>query len=271
MLLLGLILGIAYAVGGFAKPVDAIYYWDAGTSTSLYPVDWAEFHQGHLFYPPPVAQLSTLLQPLGWHLFVITLMVATFGAFWFCARNWSLPLVCLGIPYYLGFGPEAPATLLGYALLGNVQWILAALSVLALRHPIAYAGLALTKVTTAVGWLWPLARGDWRGAAIGAGATLAVAAISFVAAPGLWLDFIGFVGRNMTMTNPPLPTFPVPFGVRIVIAIGLVLWSARRGHRWCVPIAAGLALPVIWGIGFLPFVVAATRLVERPKLSSLGI
>jgi hypothetical protein len=271
MLLIGVIVGIAYAAGGVAKPVDATYYWDAGTSTALYPVDWSQFHEGHLFYPPPVAQLSTVLQPLGWPVFVTVLMVAIFGAFWFCARGWSLPLVCIGIPYYLGIGPEALSTLLGYALVGNVQWILAALSVVAVRHPTVYPALALTKVTTAIGWLWPLARGEWRAAAIGAFATIGVASISFIAAPELWFDFVAFAGRNITMANPPLPTFPIPYGVRIVIAIGLVLWSARRGHRWCVPIAAGLALPVIWGIGFLPFVVAATRLVERPKLSSLGI
>lgn len=270
MLLIGVVVGLAYAVGSLATPIDAIYYWQAGTSAQLYPADWSAFHVGHIFYPPPLAQISALLQPIGWPIFVTLLMTATFGAFWFCARQWSLPLVCLGIPYYLDVGPEAPATFLAYALLGNIQWILAALTVVALRHPAVYPVLFLTKVTSGIGWLWHLARREWSPAFVGATATLGVAAISFVAAPTLWSDFIGFVGRNATMANPPLPTFPVPFSVRFPMAVALILWGATRNHRWTVPIAAGLALPVIWGIGFLPFFVAATRLVDRQRLPSVG-
>jgi hypothetical protein len=268
MLLIGIVVGIAYAVGGLVAPIDAVYYWQAGASAHLYPSDWSAFHVGHLFYPPPLAQVSTLLQPIGWPMFVVVLMTATFGAFWFCARNWSLPLVFLGIPYYLDVGPEAPATFLAYALLGNIQWILAALTVAAFRHPAVYPVLFLTKVTSGIGWLWLVVRGEWVPALIGAAATIGVVAISFVMAPTLWIDFIGFVGRNASMVNPPLPTFPVPFGIRFPIAVVLVLWGATRKHRWTVPVAAGLALPVVWGIGFLPFFVAATRLVDRQKVAS---
>jgi hypothetical protein len=265
MLLTGLLVGIADAIGAFAKPVDAVVYWQAGTSSELYPTQWGDFHEGHLMYPPPVAQLSTLLQPIGWQLFVIILMVATFAAFWFCARKWSLPLVVIGIPYFLGIGPEAPATFLAYALLGNIQWILAALTVVALDHPAAYPALVLTKGTSGIGWLWHLVRGEWLAALVGAAATVGVLAISFVAAPSIWIDFLNFVSRNAALANPPMPTFPVPFGIRFAIAIVLLFWGAARNHRWTVPIAAGLALPVVWGLGFLPFFVAATRLVRRPQ------
>ena len=106
MLLLGILVGIAQASGRFAAPVDALAYWQAGTSTNLYPESWSEVGTGYLFYPPPVAQISALLQPIGWPAFILLLTASTFAAFWYCARNWSLPLVLLGIPYFLGIGPE---------------------------------------------------------------------------------------------------------------------------------------------------------------------
>ena len=53
MLLLGILVGIAQASGRFAAPVDALAYWQAGTSTNLYPESWSEVGTGYLFYPPP--------------------------------------------------------------------------------------------------------------------------------------------------------------------------------------------------------------------------
>jgi hypothetical protein len=265
-LLIGLVLGVAYAVGGIAKPVDAVVYWQAGTSATLYPESWSECCEGHLFYPPPIAQLSTLLQPLGWQIFVIVLTVAIFASVWFCARGWSLPLLLVGVPYYLGIGPEAAATLLAYALLGNIQWILAALTVVALDRPAAYSLLAVSKVTSGIGWLWLVFRREWSSAAVGAAATVLLIAVSFVFAPTLWFDFVGFVVRNASMSGSPIPMFPVPFPIRLAGAVALIAWGARRNHRWVVPIATGFALPALWGLGFLPFVVAATRLIgpQRP-------
>lgn len=262
-LLVGLIVGVAFAVGGFAKPVDAVVYWQAGTSSALYPASWSECCEGHLFYPPPIAQLSTLLQPLGWQLFVILLTVAIFASVWYCARAWSLPLLAAGIPFYLGIGPELPSIFLSYALLGNIQWILAALTIVAFERPAAYSLLAVTKMTTGIGWLWPVFRREWRSAAIGAAATMVVVGVSFVLAPTLWFDFVGFVLRNASMADPPVPLFPVPFPVRLASAVALIAWGAPRNHRWVVPIAAGLAVPALWGMSFLPFLVAATRLVDR--------
>lgn len=276
MLLIGFLVGVVHALGGVITPIDAVFYWRAGTSTELYPADWSAFHVGHLFYPPPLTQLSTLLQPIGWPVFVTALTTATFGAFWFCARKWSLPLVCIGIPHFLDIGPEAPATFLSYALLGNIQWILAALTVVAMRQPGLYPLLILTKVTSGIGLLWPLFKRDRSAICVGVLATICVTLVSFVAAPGLWLDFLGFVGRNALMADPPLPIFPIPFGMRLAGAVVLIAWGSRSNHPWTVPIAAGMSLPVVWGLGFLPFFVAATRLVdiehirERWVASDLG-
>jgi hypothetical protein len=268
-LLVGLLVGIAFAVGGFAKPVDAVVYWQAGTSSALYPQSWSECCEGHLFYPPPIAQLSMLLQPLGWQIFVVLLTVAIFASVWYCARGWSLPVLAAGIPYYLGIGPELPSIFLSYALLGNIQWILAALTVVAFRQPAAYALLAVSKMTSGIGWLWLVFRREWRSAGVAAGATIIIVGVSFIFAPTLWLEFFGFMARNASMADPPLPMFPVPFPIRFFIAVALIAWGAPRNHRWVVPIASGFALPALWGLGFLPFLVAATRLVDhRPGSTS---
>jgi hypothetical protein len=226
MLLTGLIVGVAIAATGAFNPVDATNYWQAGASTRLYPASWSEYAPGYLFYPPFVAQLSTLLQPIGWQAFVVILTVATFGAMWYCARQWSFPLLLLGVPHYLNVGPPELAVFLDYALLDNLQWILAALCIVAIRRP-------------------------------GAAVAMALFSVSFVAAPHMWFDFAGFVAANYTMANPPMTAFFVPVGIRIPMSFLLVVWGARTDRPWTVPVAIGWALPALYGLGFLPFWVAA--------------
>lgn len=263
MLLLGLGLGVAIAMGGFANPVDATNYWVAGTSTNLYPAEWSALAVGYLPYPPPIAQLSRLIQPIGWQIFIVVWMVIVFASFWYCARRLSLPLVALGIPYFMGIGPEAPATFLSYALLGNIQWTLAAATLIALRRPTVWAFLLTVKVSTAIGWWWHVFRGEWRAAAFGALASVAVIAVSVAFDPGLWVQFINFATRNGSFANPPMPLFPVPFWIRIVTGFALLFWGARTGRAWTVPVACGWALLALYGLGFLPFWVAGLRLMDR--------
>ena len=265
MLLLGVLCGLAQAMGVLAIPVDAVSYWNAGQSKDLYPELWSEVSHGILFYPPPTAQVLTLLQPIGWPAFVTILTTGIFAAMWYCARQWSWPLLALGVPYLLwGVGPQVAATFLGYALMGNLQWILAALTLVALRHPAVWSIELVTKVTSAIGWWWHVLRGEWRAAAIGAAASVAIVAVSFALSPGLWFEFIEFARRNGTMANPPLEAFFVPFGLRLATAVPLLVWGARTNRPWTVPVACGWSLPALFGLGFLPFWVAASRLVERP-------
>lgn len=259
MLLLGLVVGIGHALGVLFTPVDAVIYWDAGTAVDLYPESWSE--PGALVYPPPLAQLSAVLQPVGWPAFIVILMVATFASFWYCAREWSLPLVALGIPYFLFPNPitEVGGMFLSYAFLGNIQWILAALVLLALTCPGLYAVIVVTKPTVAVTWWWHVLRGEWRLAAVGAAVTVAVVAVSVLAGPHLWVEFVGFLGRNASMSESPVPQFPVPLWVRLPMAAALIVWGARTDRQWTVPVAAGWALPALYGLSFLPFWVAAAR------------
>ena len=260
MLLLGVLCGLGQAAGILPSPVDASAYWLAGTSTNLYPTAWAEVAPGYLFYPPPVAQISTLLQPIGWGAFISILTTAIFASIWYCAGRWSLPLLAIGLPYLVwGVGPTEARTFIGYALLGNLQWILAALAVVAIRHPALWAIQLVTKVTTAVGWWWHVFRGEWRAAAIGAAASVGVVAVSVVLAPQMWFDFMAFALRNGSMADPPIAMFPVPLGVRLATAVPLLAWGARTNRAWTVPVAVGWSLPALYGLGFLPFWVAGWR------------
>ena len=260
MLLIGVLVGVAQASGWFALPVDGYGYWQVGTATELYPTVWSDMQTGMLIYPPVVAQISTVLQPIGFPAFILFLTSATFAAFWYCARQWSLPLILLGIPWFLGIGPEEPAKFLGYALIGNLQWILAALTVLAFRHPALWSIELVTKVTTAVGWWWHVLRGEWRAAAIGAGATVVIVAISFAISPDWWFQYLGFAARNFTAANPPIPTFPIPIGIRLATALPLLVWGARTNRPWTVPVVCGWSLVGMYSFSFLPFFAAAWRI-----------
>jgi hypothetical protein len=261
MLLLGVLCGLGQAADILPAPVDASAYWLAGTSTNLYPKAWAEVAPGYLFYPPPVAQISTLLQPIGWGAFITVLTTGIFASIWYCAGRWSLPLLAIGLTWLVwGVGQTEVNVFLGYALLGNLQWILAALAVVAIRHPALWAIQLVTKVTTAVGWGWQVFRGEWRAAAIGAAACAGVGAVSLVLARQMWFDFMAFALRNGSMADPPIAMFPVPFGVRLASALPLLAWGARTNRAWTVPVAVGWSLPALYGLGFLPFWVAGWRL-----------
>ena len=84
--------------------------------------------------------------------------------------------------------------------------------------------------------------------------------VSFVLAPNLWFDFVAFAMRNGTMADPPIPQFPVPFGIRLATAVPVLVWGARTNRPWVVPLVVGWSLPAVHTAGFLPFWVAAWRL-----------
>jgi hypothetical protein len=60
---------------------------------------------------------------------------------------------------------------------------------------------------------------------------------------------------------------PIPFVLRLPIAIAVVLWGAWTGRRWTVPVAGMLALPALWygGLSMLLAVIALRVPVEPAK------
>jgi hypothetical protein len=60
---------------------------------------------------------------------------------------------------------------------------------------------------------------------------------------------------------------PIPFLVRLPFALALVVWGARTGRRWTVPVSGMLALPALWygGLSMLLAVIALREPVEPAK------
>jgi len=93
--------------------------------------------------------------------------------------------------------------------------------------------------------------------------TGAIVAISFAAAPDLWREWVDVLATSESsgLAGTPGWYLPIPLLVRLPAAVILVAWGALTGRAWSVPVAALLALPVVWFNSFsmLVAVVALRR------------
>ena len=144
---------------------------------------------------------------------------------------------------------------------GNIHLFLAVLIVVGFRLPAAWAGVVLTKVTPGIGMAWFAARKEWRKLAIAGGVTTAIAAVSLAIAPGLWSEW--FVVLRTNASAPPR-LFDVPLTWRLPPAILITVLGARKNWRWTVPVAATMALPVLW-TNSLTLLIAAVPLISLPS------
>lgn len=178
-------------------------------------------------YSPAFAQVFALIGrvprevfQVGWTLFLAAVAV-------WLARPWPASLLVLALPVSQEI------------LIGQIHLLLAASIVLGFRWAGTWAFVLLTKVTPGVGLLWFAARREWRALAIALGTTAVIAALSFAIAPDAWRDWIGLLRHDGGTQSSVLL-------VRIAIAAVIVVWGARTERRWTVPLAAMLALPVVW-------------------------
>jgi hypothetical protein len=189
---------------------------------------------GAYLYSPAFAQLLGPLTRLPFPLF---------------AALWTA--VCGGVLVWLGGRWAAALALLPPVAISLVQGQLdlmyAAVAVVGLRWPATWALPLLTKVTPGIGLVWFALRREWRSLGIAIGATLALVAISFVAAPGAWFEWIALLAHAQ---YPPegdnLLYIPIPLGPRLIPAIALIAWGARTDRRWTIPVAMCLAMPILW-------------------------
>lgn len=210
------ILGPAF--GSFGS--DAYAYWSAGPP--LYDQEMREV--GAYLYSPAFFQLTAPLRLLDFYAF---------------AWIWA----ALNIATAMFLGPVAiasPATAFE-VYQGNIYLLSAAAIVLGFRHPWTWAFILLTKVTPGVGLLWFVVRREWRDLAIALGITLAIAATSFVATPGLWFEWVA-----TTLDRTGNQTAAGPLWLRVPAAALLVIWGARTDRAWTVLIGAMAAVPNPW-------------------------
>jgi hypothetical protein len=157
-------------------------------------------------------------------------------------------------------------------LRGNIHVFLAGAIVLALWHrpwgASAWAFPFLTKVTPGIGILWHPLRGEWRSFWIGLGVTAAIVGVSVLFSADLWREWISLLAANVG-SDPRIQVVPLPFLVRLPIAVVVIVVAARWNRAWLLPIGVMLALPNVWTSSLALLAGSAALWVwQRPALAS---
>jgi hypothetical protein len=182
-------------------------------------------------YSPAFAQVFWLIGRLPREVFIVGWTAFIAGVAIWLARPWPWALLILAVPVSQD------------VVIGNIHVLLAAAIVLGFRWPGTWAFVLLTKVTPGVALAWFVARREWRHLAIAVLATVAIAAVSFAIAPGVWGDWYRVLRSDGGNESSRL----IP---RLAAAAGIAAWGGLTNRRWAVPLAAMLSLPVIWSDSF---------------------
>jgi hypothetical protein len=239
---------------------DAFAYWSVNLE---HPYRQVAGEFGAFTYPPAVARLFAPASLLSWLAFWFLwtgILVGT--VVWLGRRGWPDRSRWVGPLAVLAFPPVAVEL-----YHGNIHLLLAAAIALGFRYPAAWAIVLLTKVTPGVGLVWFAVRREWRSLGIALGVTTAVVAVSFAVDARLWQEWIS--GGLMPVAGGPVsqPNIAIPLALRLPLAVLVVAWGARSDRRWTVPVAAALALPVLWfaGLSMLAAIPAIERMREPTR------
>jgi hypothetical protein len=242
---------IGRQLGMFPIPAGDTLLWDrtgdalrSGQSPYFLPPTNDPF-----FYAPPAA---VLFAALSWMPPVVINVLTTMGA---------VAALRLIAGSWRGAGVACWFPLVVFAVVdGNFNLIIAAGIVLAVRGDPRLAAIgAMLKLAPA------LVIRDWTRVV-----PVAAAAV-VITVPWLWLwpEWIGHLVRAYGV--PYGPQVPVPFVVRLALAVPLVLF----GRGWVRALGAALAIPALyWGslvILIAPLAVWARAMVERSTSPSLAV
>ncbi len=229
---------------------DAYAYWSADPSAyGTIPIGAL----GFFGYAPPLAQLATLFHAIPWWVFDFSVTCLLFGTLAWMARRWTLA--------WLAFPP-----VLIELYHGNIHLLLAAAIVLGFRHPWTWSFVLLSKVTPGIGLLWFAIRREWRALGIALGVTGLIAAVSWFANPAAWSAWLGVLAQGAP-SDCGTHCISIPLVERLPVAVAIVVAGALTNRRWTVPLAAMLALPVLWlaGLSMLVGVQAVWRMERRDQ------
>jgi hypothetical protein len=247
MVIAGVVAAVMAAyINYYADALDAHAYWLARAPNLYGAVDGEPLAY---VYSPVFAQVIAPLQRLPENVFV---------AMWLAAI--VLCLAWLAGPRLLWL---AVIVAWGDIQSANIHTFMAVAIVLSFRYPAAWAFPLLTKVTPGVGMLWFVRRREWRALVIALGVTGAIVAVSFMADPQSWFDWIDVVRRSSQVPALSLSAL-TPLWLRLIVAAAIVWFGAGRKAKWTVPIAAMLALPVIWPAS-LALLVGIIPLAGKPE------
>jgi hypothetical protein len=228
--------GIAFGILPYnTHPNDSHAYWAVDPSNPYR--DAALGSVDAFLYAPAIAQLLAPFTLLPFEVFRLGYGAVSLGALWLSGAAYTL--VVPGVIEDL--------------VRGNIHVLIAVVLIIGFRYPAAWSFVLLTKVTPGIGLLWFAIRREWRPLAWVTLATAAIVAISvLIGGIGLWEDWIRLLASNAgTSRTFDYGFFAMPpFGFRLPFALAVIAWAAVTGRRWAVPIAAFLALPVIWPSGY---------------------
>ena len=247
-------LSVALVASDLGFGVDSHAYWAAWRG-EMY--DQAPATRDAFLYSPAFAQAIWPLAQLPWPVFAVVWGVAAAAAVaWLAAgagRAWVVPLSLLG-------------TL--EVLTSNVNWVLALVALLGLRHPGLWTIALLTKVTPALGPIWFLARGEWRNLARSMAWAVAVTAVSVALAPDLWRAWWEFISIHAGSTGGTVGSgFLPPLAIRLPVVLAFLAWGARTDRVWTLPISMTLVSPVS-GIGQVVVLLALPRLLRLERTAA---
>lgn len=235
------------AAGYWNSPNDNFAYWIAGwrlgAGNPIYTTGDAAFAPYAYHYTPPLAQLlaplAVILAPTA---YVIGMRALELLATWYLAGRrmlWMLALIAF-LPVALDLRFE------------NIHLFIALFLVLGLASaPWIFALGAIVQISPGLGILYLAARGRWRDAAIAAAVGLAIVAVSFIASPDLWREWLTAVtARGSEIGNSLVP---LPYAVRAVLGAVLALVAGRlsaRNGEIALVVAVTLAMPGLAINGF---------------------
>jgi hypothetical protein len=234
---------LVYARAGMIG-ADSHAYWMAVRLPETWYTRPPAYRDAFL-YSPAFAQALWPLGQLSWPAFQTVWMVSQAGVLaWLLAPlGWKRGLTLA--PFFIT-----------EMLLGNVYIFFAGALVVSLgRAPGALALPALTKVAPSVVGAWFLVRREWRAASWAVGVTVLIVAVSAAIAPSAWVAWIEFLAHSAAQRGGM-------GSLRLVVALVIVIWAAKRGHAWLLAPAMILACPVLGGYGPLAVLAAIPRLLR---------
>jgi hypothetical protein len=237
--------GIVFAVLNKNPGLDAHAYWLAGQGELVYSRTAGEVDA--FLYSPAFASAIRPLALLDWPYFLTVWVVLEAVLLAWLLKplqlRWSIPLFLLCVPELVN---------------ANIFILLAVCAVLSIRHPGVLAFPLLTKITSGVGLMWFVARGEWWRVIQALGLTLTVVALSYVLTPSEWHAWVDFLFTHSGGTQDG----SFSFLLRCLLAAGAVAWGAKKNWPWLIAPAMVLASPVF----ALP---TLTLLAAIPRLSKV--
>ena len=222
---------------------DGLVYWGVNAAD---PYAGATVGGANAYlYSPAFAQVFAVIGLLPREVFIVGWTILLAAVAWWLARPWPASLLVLALPV----SQEV--------MIGNIHLLLAAAIVLGFRWSGTWAFPLLTKVTPGLGLLWFAIRREWRHLAIALAATVAISVVSWILAPRVWADWIALLRHDGGTQAQALV-------IRVVVATVIVAWGGLTDRRWTVPLAAMLALPVLWMDSF-SMLLGCVALSRRPN------